>query len=117
MPAPSRILSLAAVAALGSASVIQAPLAAPNGVQGIQDAFDDIGKTISDVGDKVMSEIEYMKKPVVSSQALQDAIDIKALEKRAEKLYELAKLSEDDYGHPTRVIGSKGKLQMPHYRN
>lgn len=107
MPAPSRILSLAALAALGSASVIQAPLSAPDS---IKDAFDDIGKTISDVGDKVMSEIEYMKKPVVSSKALQDAIDVKVLLKRAEKLYELAELSEEDYGHPTRVIGSKGKL-------
>ena len=27
---------------------------------------------------------------------------------RAEKLYEIAKLSEDQYNHPTRVIGSAG---------
>lgn len=46
---------------------------------------------------------------IVNSQALQDLIKPENLISRAEKLYEIAKLSEDEYNHPTRVIGSAGK--------
>lgn len=28
---------------------------------------------------------------------------------RAKKMYEIAKLGEEEYNHPTRVIGSAGK--------
>ena len=45
---------------------------------------------------------------VVDSKALQDTIKAENLKARAEKLYEIAKLSEDEYNHPTRVIGSAG---------
>lgn len=48
------------------------------------------------------------KAKLVDSQALQDTIKAENLRKRAEKLYEIAKLSEDQYNHPTRVIGSAG---------
>ncbi|KAJ6786344.1 hypothetical protein PWT90_04734 [Aphanocladium album] len=47
-------------------------------------------------------------KPHVSSQKLQDTVTLGNLTKRANDLYELAKLSEPEYNHPTRVIGSKG---------
>lgn len=46
---------------------------------------------------------------IVDSQALQDLIKSENLMERAEKLYAIAKLSEDEYNHPTRVIGSAGK--------
>lgn len=45
---------------------------------------------------------------LVSSTSLQDRIDIDALFGRAEKLYQIAESSIDEYGHPTRVIGSEG---------
>lgn len=49
-------------------------------------------------------------KPLVDSEALQGTISSKNLFTRAEKLYRIAKLSEDEYNRPTRVIGSKGHL-------
>ena len=51
----------------------------------------------------------YAKKKMVSSEDLQKDIDVKALFKRAEKLSDIADLSIEEYGHPTRVIGSMGK--------
>lgn len=48
-------------------------------------------------------------KPLISTEALQEAISIDALVKRAEKFYKFAQTSEEDYGHPTRVIGSTGE--------
>lgn len=47
-------------------------------------------------------------KVLVSSESLEGDITIKNLWKRAEKLYEIAQLSQDEYNHATRVIGSKG---------
>lgn len=49
-------------------------------------------------------------KPLIDSDALQDLIKPENLLKRAEELYEIAKLSENDWNHPTRVIGSAGRL-------
>jgi aminopeptidase Y len=49
------------------------------------------------------------KKELVSSQALQDDITGDALFEHAKHLYDLAKLAEHEYNHPTRVIGSAGK--------
>ena len=51
-----------------------------------------------------------IKKPLITSEALQADIDVKQLLSRAKHLFELAKLSIDEYAHPTRVIGSKGEL-------
>ena len=45
---------------------------------------------------------------VVDSKGLQDTIKAENLKARAEKLFEAAQLSEEEYGHPTRVIGSAG---------
>jgi aminopeptidase Y len=47
-------------------------------------------------------------KPLVNSTELQDLISGDRLLARAKKLYEVAKLGEDEYNHPTRVIGSAG---------
>ena len=47
-------------------------------------------------------------KPLVSSEALQATISADSLMGRALQLFKIAKRSEDEYGHPTRVIGSAG---------
>lgn len=49
------------------------------------------------------------KLPLVDSWALQNLINKEALKLRAQELYDVAKLSEDEYNRPTRVIGSKGE--------
>lgn len=46
--------------------------------------------------------------PLVNSTELQDLITEEALLTRAKKLYDIAGYSNKTYGHPTRVIGSKG---------
>ncbi|KAI0399686.1 peptidase family M28 [Xylaria palmicola] len=51
---------------------------------------------------------EAASKPLVDTEALQARISIERLFKHAEALYDIAKLSEDEFGHPTRVIGSPG---------
>lgn len=56
----------------------------------------------------VQAPVEILKKELVSSSALQKSIKADKLLKRAEHLFEIAKLGEDEYNHPTRVIGSKG---------
>ena len=48
------------------------------------------------------------EKPLVNSSALQELISGDRLLGGAKKLYEIAKLGEDEYNHPTRVIGSAG---------
>lgn len=58
-------------------------------------------------------------KPVISKE-LQQLINPDNLFRRAEELFEIAKLSIDEYGHPTRVIGSKGAFynsKFPHSIN
>ena len=49
-------------------------------------------------------------KPLVDSEELQDLVSGERLLAGAKKLFEVAKLSEDEYNHPTRVIGSAGKM-------
>ncbi|CAO2652723.1 Nn.00g021340.m01.CDS01 [Neocucurbitaria sp. VM-36] len=49
-------------------------------------------------------------KPLVNSTELQDLISGDRLMVRAKKMYEIAKLGEEEYNHPTRVIGSAGHL-------
>ncbi|OAL45829.1 aminopeptidase-like protein Y [Pyrenochaeta sp. DS3sAY3a] len=49
-------------------------------------------------------------KPPVDSSELQNLISGERLMTRAKKLYEIAKLGEDEYNHPTRVIGSAGHV-------
>lgn len=47
-------------------------------------------------------------KPLVNSTELQGLISGDRLMTRAKKMYEIAKLGEAEYNHPTRVIGSAG---------
>jgi aminopeptidase Y len=49
-------------------------------------------------------------KPLINSTELQELISGDRLMIRAKKLYEIAKLGEAEYNHPTRVIGSAGRL-------
>ena len=49
-------------------------------------------------------------KPMVNSTELQELISGERLMIRANKLFEIAKLGEAEFNHPTRVIGSAGKL-------
>jgi aminopeptidase Y len=61
------------------------------------------------------TQLPVNSKPLVSTEALQKHITSAGLKKRAEKLYEIAKESLDEYNHPTRVIGSEGWLLMIHH--
>ncbi|RYP00488.1 hypothetical protein DL764_006509 [Monosporascus ibericus] len=56
------------------------------------------------------SAVKTLDRPLVDSEELQAKITKDNLLARAEELYEIAKLSEDEYNHPTRVIGSHGHL-------
>lgn len=52
--------------------------------------------------------VDISKKRLIDSEELQDLIKVDNLYSRAEKLYKIAQKSEDEFNHPTRVIGSKG---------
>lgn len=52
--------------------------------------------------------------PLVDSEALQAAISADKLLARAKELFEVAKLSQDAYNRPTRVIGSAGTDDAAH---
>ncbi|KAJ4860655.1 peptidase family m28 domain-containing protein [Trichoderma breve] len=58
---------------------------------------------------------DYSSLPLIDTEALQDSISVDALFKRAEKFYKFAQTSEEDYGHPTRVIGSTGHERTLNY--
>lgn len=58
--------------------------------------------------DSSSSQVVINSKPLIDTKAIQALITAKGLKRRAEKLYEIAKLGEDEYNHPTRVIGSEG---------
>jgi hypothetical protein len=51
-------------------------------------------------------------KSKINSSELQDLISGDRLFARAKALYEVAKRGEDEYNHPTRVIGSAGTLHV-----
>lgn len=62
------------------------------------------------IGDvRLQKPISALKKPIINSTSLQNDIHIDNLLARAKKLFKIAELSEDEYNHPTRVIGSEGK--------
>ncbi|PSN69365.1 aminopeptidase-like protein Y [Corynespora cassiicola Philippines] len=61
-------------------------------------------------GSQAPIEVANETKPLVNSSALQDLVSGDRLMVRAKKLYEIAKLGEEEYNHPTRVIGSAGHL-------
>ena len=50
----------------------------------------------------------HKSKGLVNSAELQALIEQKNLFRRAEDLFHIAESSIEEYGHPTRVIGSQG---------
>ncbi|GAW20196.1 hypothetical protein ANO14919_096930 [Xylariales sp. No.14919] len=54
-------------------------------------------------------------KPLIDTELLQSHISVESLFERAEALYGLAKSSEEQFGHPTRVIGSEGHRRTLEY--
>ncbi|KAM9892200.1 hypothetical protein OXX80_000532 [Metschnikowia pulcherrima] len=54
-------------------------------------------------------------KPEIDTEKLQESITADALRSRAETLYNISKASVKDYGHPTRVIGSRGHWGTVNY--
>ncbi|EHK15250.1 uncharacterized protein TRIVIDRAFT_74747 [Trichoderma virens Gv29-8] len=94
-------LALAASFALcgvSAAGIQQQPLTAPSSLSSSHE-----------------TAVDYSSKPLIDSEALQNAISIDALVKRAEKFYKFAQTSEEEYGHPTRVIGSSGHEETLNY--
>ncbi|KAF2113165.1 aminopeptidase-like protein Y [Lophiotrema nucula] len=59
--------------------------------------------------------VQPSEKPLINSTAIQEAISGDRLLRRAEKLYEIAKLGQEEYNHPTRVIGSAGHAGTLNY--
>lgn len=74
-----------------------------------------LGSVASQLQQQPLVDHASTKKPLISSEALQADISTDKLFSRAMHLFELAKLSIDDYAHPTRVIGSKGHLATIDY--
>ncbi len=91
------MISLVALSFIAGASALQIPLVQGAGILPAQAPISDV------------------KKELVSSEALQKAISADRLLKRAEDLFEIAKLGIDEYNHETRVIGSKGMLKCTGY--
>ncbi|CCE64618.1 hypothetical protein TPHA_0I01120 [Tetrapisispora phaffii CBS 4417] len=63
----------------------------------------------------ILPHIPYFLKPQVDSNKLQESISIDDLNATAWDLYHIAEASEKHYGHPTRVIGSKGHRKTIKY--
>jgi len=59
---------------------------------------------------EALQPISGAGKALVTSEALEATISSKALLARAKELYQIAKLGQEEYNHPTRVIGSEGHL-------
>lgn len=59
--------------------------------------------------------VPYFMKPHVESEKLQDKIKLDDLNATAWDLYHMANHSTSEYGHPTRVIGSKGHNKTMEY--
>lgn len=59
--------------------------------------------------------IPYFLKPMVDTEKLQERIKLEDLNATAQELYHIATSSGDEYGHPTRVIGSPGHWNTIRY--
>lgn len=95
------MVRLAHTLALGSvSSALQIPLQLP---------WLNDHKSLSDAGTAPpSSSVDNADLPIVDTKVLQASISASNLEKRANALFDIARLGEDEYGHPTRVIGSAG---------
>jgi aminopeptidase Y len=94
----ARLSAVAALAFTGATSALQIPLQVP-----FNAPWTGTHAVHHDDGDEL---------PLIDSKTFQDRITSFALEGRAKVLYDLAKKSEDEYNHPTRVIGSKGACDL-----
>ncbi|KAI0904787.1 peptidase family M28 [Ustulina deusta] len=63
----------------------------------------------------VLETDQARTKPLIDTELLQAQISIESLLARAEALYDIAKSSEEQFGHPTRVIGSEGHRRTLEY--
>ena len=88
---------LAALLAASGASALQIPLQFPLHLPAKLGPWHS-----ADVGDSAVS------KHLIDSEKLQAMISGDNLMKRAKELYHSAQSSEDEFNHPTRVIGSEG---------
>jgi aminopeptidase Y len=67
---------------------------------------------------EIVEQSSKPSKPLVNSTALQELITAKNLYARSEKLFAIAKTSEKEFNHPTRVIGSAGPFSFEsHQKN
>ncbi|KAI0025415.1 Zn-dependent exopeptidase [Xylariomycetidae sp. FL0641] len=77
-------------------------------------ALSQLQKPLSpNVGEAGVSSIHG--KPLVNSKDLEASIKTDSLRAHANTLYDIAKYSEHEYNHPTRVIGSDGHLGTLEY--
>ncbi|KAI0100643.1 peptidase family M28 [Nemania sp. FL0031] len=70
---------------------------------------------VSQSEDVLLEADKTSNKPLVDTEALQAHITAESLLKHAEALYNIAKSSEEEFGHPTRVIGSEGHRRSLEY--
>lgn len=102
--AGARRLQLAGLALLGGASALQLQMqVADQQAPLIADAA-----SVLSTPPPSTAAASASKKPLVETEALQDTISADNLLVRAKELYEIAKLGEEEFNHPTRVIGSDG---------
>ncbi|CDK25087.1 unnamed protein product [Kuraishia capsulata CBS 1993] len=95
-----KVATTAAAAVLAFGSIANAAPALPRWAFQLLDSTAD-SESISTVQD--LSSLKF-----IDSEALQDTISVDALNTSAIALYEIAEESISRFGHPTRVIGSKG---------
>lgn len=91
----ARLPLLAALALTRPSSALQIPLQLP-----LNTPWTQSDAVAADDGEKL---------PLVDSETLQSRISSSVLQSRAQLLYGIAKKGEEEYGHPTRVIGSEGE--------
>lgn len=77
-------------------------------------AFGAVAALQVPLGDTSGSQTPFKSsgKKLVSSDALQADIKADSLLKRAKELYKIAELGQEEYNHPTRVIGSEGETRF-----
>ena len=93
----ARLPLLAALALAGASSALQIPLNIPLDTSWLSEPKSDAVPADDGAG-----------LPLVDTDTLQSRISASALEARLQVLYDIATTGADEYGHPTRVIGSKG---------
>jgi hypothetical protein len=111
-----RGLFTAVLAASGAASLqipLQLPLHAPSQLLPWWSSSSSSSSSLPTAGNDdpaaVVDTTASADKPLVNSKQLQALIKGENLMKRAEEFYKFAQKSEDQYNHPTRVIGSQGE--------